>query len=343
MIILPGQEVMFVPDPLTQRTLGDEAVYRYFPKQIRAVGIGGAGCNIINYLYSIGAFGAHMVAVDTDERLLSVIRADEKFLMGKTLAKGAGTNGDVDMGRLAAEKAGWKLDEAFKGTKLMFIAAGMGGGTGTGMIPVLAKQARDMGAVVVAFVTMPFLDDAEARLKAKAGIEKLLDVANTTIVIDFEKLRGYDRSEPRTEAYGLMDELVAEKLKTIIEGMTQRPLVHVNILDLERLLKDGGLSVMLIGRDRSDDNLLNVINNTLDYPLSGIDYHGAKSAYIHVASGRDMSIEGVRLIVEYIYGKINSTMNVLYGARLDNTSDCRIRITVILSGLKKEAFSEAYS
>jgi cell division protein FtsZ len=334
---------MFVPDPITQITPGDEAVFRYFPKQIRAVGVGGAGCNIINYLFSIGAFGAHMMAIDTDEKLLSVIRADEKFLLGKTVAKGAGTKGDVELGRVAAEKTGWKLDEAFKDAKLTFIAAGMGGGTGTGALPVIAQQARDRGAIVVAIVTMPFVDDVEARQKAKAGIEKLLDVANTTIVIDFEKLRGYEKNEPLAEAFGMMDELVAEKLKTIIEGMTQRPLVHVNILDLDRLLKDGGLSVMLVGRDRSDDNLLNVINNTLNYPLCGIDYHNAKAAYIHVASGRDMSIEGVKLIVEHIYGKINSSVNVLYGARLDNTSDCRVRITVILTGLKKEAFSEAYS
>ncbi len=334
---------MFVPDPITQRTQGDEAVFRYFPKEIRAVGVGGAGCNIINYLYSIGAFGAHMVAADTDERLLSVIRADEKFLLGKGVAKGTGAKGDVETGRLAAEKTGWKLDEAFKGTKLMFLVGGMGEGTGTGALPVIAQQARDRGAIVVAIVTMPFADDVEARQKAKAGIEKLLDVANTTIVIDFEKLRGYSKDEPRAEAYGLMDELVAEKLKTIIEAMTQRPLVHVNMLDLDRLLKDGGLSIMLVGRDRSDDNLLNVINNTLNYPLCGIDYHGAKAAFIHVASGRDMSIEGVKLIVEYIYGKINATVNVLYGARLDNTSDCRVQITVILTGLKKEAFSEAYS
>jgi cell division protein FtsZ len=318
-------------------------VFRYFPKQIRAVGVGGAGCNIINYLFSIGAFGAHMIAIDTDEKLLSVIRADEKFLLGKSVAKGTGAKGDVEIGRLAAEKSGWKLDEAFKDARLTFIAAGMGGGTGTGAMPVIAQQARDRGAIVVAIVTMPFVDDVEARQKAKAGIEKLLAVANTTIVIDFERLRGYEKNEPVAEAFGLMDELVAEKLKTIIEGMTQRPLVHVNILDLDRLLKDGGLSVMLDGRDRSDDNLLNVINNTLTHPLCGIDYHGAKAAFIHVASGRDMSIEGVKLIVEYIYGRINSAVNVLYGARLDNTSDCRVRITVILTGLKKEAFSEAYS
>ena len=116
------QEKMFVPDPITQVTEGDIAVYRYFPKQIRVVGVGGAGCNIINYLYSLGAFGSHMIAVDTDEKRLSVIRADERFLIGKSVAKESGTHGDVDMGRLSAEKSGWKLEEAFKGTKLMFIA-----------------------------------------------------------------------------------------------------------------------------------------------------------------------------------------------------------------------------
>jgi cell division protein FtsZ len=336
-------EQMFVPDPFTQVTDGDVAVYRYFPKQIKVAGIGGAGCNIINYLYSLGAFGSHMIAVDTEEKRLSVIRADEKFLIGRSVVKESGTHGDVEMGRLAAEKSGWKLDEVFKGTKLMFIAGGMGGGTATGALPVIAQQARERGAVVVAIVTMPFLDEVEARQKAKAGVERLLDVANTTIVIDFEKLRGYDHSEPRAEALGMMDELIAEKLKTIIEAMTQRPLVHVNILDLDRLFKDGGLSTMLVGRDRSDDNLLNVLDNTLKYPLLGIDYHGAKAAFIHVASGRDMSIEGVKMIVEYLYKEINSSVNVLYGARLEHTSDCRVRIMVILTGLKKEAFSEAFS
>ena len=334
---------MYAIDPVKQVTMGDEAVYRYFPKQIKAMGVGGAGCNIVNYLYSIGAFGAHMMAVDTDMQRLSVIRADEKFLIGKSVAKETGTQGEVEKGRLAAEKSGWKLDEALKGTKLIFMVAGEGGGTGTGALPVLAQQARDRGAIVVALVTLPFVDEVEARQKAKAGVERLIDVANTTIVIDFEKLRGYDRGEPRGEALSLMDELVADKLKTIIEAMTQRPLVHVNVLDVDRLFQDGGLSIMLTGRDRSDDNLLNVLKNTLKYPLLGIDYHGAKAALIHVASGRDMSLEGVRLIVEHIYNEISPTVNVLYGARLVPTNDCRVFITVILTGIKKEAFVEAFS
>lgn len=334
---------MFVPDPITQVTKGDEARYRYFPKQIRVLGVGGAGCNIVNYLYSIGAFGAHMIAVDTDENRLSVVRADERFLIGKSVAKERGTHGDVEIGRLSAEKSGWKLDEAFKGTKLMFLVAGMGGGTGSGALPVIARQARERGADVVAIVTMPFSDEVEARQKAKVSIEQLLDIANTTIVIDFEKLRGYDRNQPRENALGMMDELIGDRLKIIIESMTQRPLVHVDLLDLDRLLKNGGLSVMLLGRDRSDDNLLNVLQNTLNYPLSGIDYHNATGALIHIASGRDMSIDGVVKIVEYLYSRINPEIKVLYGARLENTSDCRVKIMVILTGLDKKMFSEAYS
>lgn len=333
---------MFIPDPITQITEGDKAVFRYFPKQIRVVGVGGAGCNVVSYLSSIGAFGAHLIAVDTDPVRLSVVRADEKFLIGKGVARESGARGDPEIGRLAAEKSGWKLDEAFKGTKLMIVVAGMGGGTGTGALPAIARQARERGAVVVAIVTLPFVDEAVARPKAVAGVERLLDEANTTVVIYFERLRGYDRGGPRGEALGTMDELVAEKLKTIVEAMTKRPLVHVNILDLDRLLADGGPGVMLVGHDRSDDNLLTVLKDTLMHPLCDVDYHGARAAFIHVASGRDMSLEGVRLIVEHIYEQINADVNVLYGARLDHTSDCRIRITVVLTGLKKEAFRQAY-
>ena len=334
---------MYIPDPVTQVTMGDEAQYRYFPKQIRVVGVGGAGCNVINYLYSIGAFGAHMIAVDTDENRLSVIRADERFLIGKSVAKERGAHGDVEVGRLSAEKSGWKLDEAFKGARLLLLTGGMGGGTGTGALPVLAKQARELGAKVVAVVTMPFIDEVEARQKARAGIEKLLEVANTTIVIDFEKLPWYDRSEPRENALGAMDELIADRLKIIVESMTRRPLVHVNLLDLERLLRNGGLSIMLLGRDRSDDNLLNVLHNTLNRPLLGIEYHDAKGAFIHIASGRDMSIDGVVKIVEYLYTQINPEIKVLYGARLEHTDDCRVKVMVILTGLDNKKFSEAYS
>lgn len=340
---MPGQEKMFVPDPITQITAGDEAVYRYFPKEIRVIGVGGAGCNIVSYLYSIGAFGAHMIAIDTDESHLGVARADERFLIGTSVAKERGAHGDVEIGRLAAEKSGWKLEEAIRGTKLLFITAGMGGGTGTGAIPAIAQRARDNGAVVVAIVTMPFADELEARQKAIEGIGRLLDVANTTIVIDFERMRGYDRDRPRQNALGMMDELVGERLKVIVEAMTKRPLIHVNILDMDRLFRNGGLSVMLLGRDRSDDNLLTVLDNTLKYPLSGIDYHDAEAAFIHVASGRDMSIDGVLKIVEHIYTQINSSINVLYGARLEHTSDCRVKIMVILTGLKKEMFTGAYS
>jgi len=333
---------MYAPDPIKQTTLGDEAVYNYFPKQIRIVGVGGAGCNTINYLYSIGAFGAHMMAVDTDERHLSVIRADEKFLIGKSVIKESGAAGDVEIGRLAAEKSGWKLDEAFRTTKLMFIVAGMGGGTGTGATPVVARMAKDLGAVVVAIVTLPFQDEPEARKKAIDGIEKLIDIANTTIVIDFDRLPGYDPDEPRQNALGTMDELIAEKIKTIVESSTQRPLVHVNLLDLQRLLREGGLSVMLSCRDRSDDNLLTVLRRALDHPLTALNYKEATGALIHVASGRDMSLDGVTKIVEFIYGECNPSIQVLYGARLEKTNDCRVKLLVILTGLRNEQFRAVY-
>ena len=334
---------MFVPDPLTQTTIGDQAVYSFFPKQIRIVGIGGAGGNIVNYLYSIGAFGAHMIAVDTDERHLSVIRADEKFSIGgKSLIKGPGTKGDAEIGRQAAEKSGWKLDEAIRDTKLMFIVAGMGGGTGSGAAPVIARQAREIGATVVAIVTMPFQDEIDARKKAVDGIEKLLDVAHTTIIVDFDRLHGFEKDEPKQNALSLMDELIAKKIKTIVESCTKRPLIHVNILDLQRVLHDGGLSVMLSCRDRSDDNLLTLLQRALDNPLTAMDYNDATGAFIHVASGRDMSIEGVIKIVEYIYKACNPSIHVLYGARLEKTNDCRVKILVILTGLRKEKFRKTY-
>lgn len=333
---------MFVPDPIKQTTLGDEAVYNYFPKQIRIVGVGGGGCNAVNYLYSLGAFGAHLIAVDTDERHLSVVRADEKFLIGQSVIKESGAAGDVGIGRLAAEKSGWKLDESFRTAKLMFLVASMGGGTGTGAAPVIARLARDLGAVVVAIVTLPFRDETEARKKAVEGIEEMLEVANTTIVLDFDRLPGYDPGEPRQNALGTMDELIAEKIKTIVEAGTKRPLVHVNILDLQRLLREGGLSVMLTCRDRSDDNLLTIIQRALKHPLSDLDYKDATGALIHVASGRDMSVEGVIQIVEYIYKQFSPSVNVLYGARLEMTNDCRVKLLVILTGLKKEQFKKVY-
>ncbi|CAJ37793.1 putative cell division GTPase Z [Methanocella arvoryzae MRE50] len=333
---------MFVPDPIKQTTMGDEAVYNYFPKQIRIAGVGSAGCNVLNYLYSIGAFGAHLIAIDTDERRLSVIRADEKFLIGQSVIKESGAAGDVEIGRLAAEKSGWKLDESFRATKLMFLVAGMGGGTGTGAAPVVARIAKEYGAVVVAIVTLPFSDEVEARKKAVEGVEKMLDIASTTIVIDFDRLPGYDPEMPKQNAYGIADELIAEKIKTIVESSTQRPLVHMNLLDLQKLLKEGGLSVMLTCRDRSDDNLLTVIKRAMDHPLSALDYKEATGALIHVASGRDMSVEGVIQIVEYIYNKCNPTIRVLYGARLEKTNDCRIKLLVILTGLRKEQFREKY-
>lgn len=333
---------MFSPDPLTQTTLGDKALYNFFPKQIKIVGVGSAGCKVVNYLSSIGVFGAHLIAVDTDERLLDVLRADEKFLIGKSVIKESGAAGDVAIGRLAAEKSGWKLDESFRSSKLTFMVAGMGGGTGTGALPVLAQQARDIGAVVVALVTLPLSDEAEARKKAIDGIAKLLDIAHTTIVVDFDRLHGYDPSEPRQDALGQMDELLAKKLKTIVESCTKRPLVHVNLLDLQRMLREGGLSVMLSCRDKSDDNLLTVMHRALENPLTALNYHEATGAFIHVASGRDMSIDGVIKVVEYMYKECNPSIHVLYGARLEKTNDCRVKLLAILTGLRKEQFREVY-
>lgn len=313
--------------------IADVEMYRYFNKPVKIIGCGGAGINIVNYLSSIKVFGADTIAIDTDERHLSVINADKKVLIGASVVNGNGAKGNTGAGESSANDALYALHQTFLQSKLIFIVAGMGGGTGTGAAPVIAKAAREYGLTVVAIVSIPFRDEPDKRAKAEQGILKLLSAADTVIPVDFERLPDYERSLPRENALLCMDELISGKLKTLIEAMTKRPLVHVNILDLKNIMKNGGLGVMLIGEMGCDNYILDIMGGNIGYPVIDVDYHQAKRAFIHVTCGRDIDINEALDIVENTYRRFNPDIDTLWGAKVEEDFVHTLKILTILIGI----------
>ena len=306
----------------------------FFGNPIRVVGCGGAGVNIVNYLYEKGVFGADLISIDTDERHLSVVRSGKKITIGRSLTRGTGSGGDPEKGKKAAEMFNHEVYSTFQHTKLIFLIAGLGGGTGTGATPVLARLGRDYRATVVAIVTLPSKDDTKKREVAEKDIAELLKAADTVVAIYYDMLPGYECHLLPGDNLSCMDELIVEKIKVICEAMTRRPFIHVDILDLKNLMTDGGLGVMVARELRCDNYIMEVLNRTLNKPLLDVDYTSADRALIHITCGRDMPIPEALSIVENMYKEMNPNIKILWGVKIEKDDFLgKLKLLVILNGI----------
>ncbi len=302
--------------------------------RIMIVGCGGAGNNTINRLYNMGIEGAETVAINTDKQHLDLIRADKKILVGKTLTRGLGAGGYPEIGAKAAELARGTLEEIFKNSDLVFITAGMGGGTGTGVAPVVAEIAKEQGAIVVGMVSSPFRVERARAVKAEEGLEDFRRAADTVIVLDNNRLLEYVPNLPIDQAFSVMDQIISETVKGITETITQPSLINIDYADIRAIMSCGGVAVMLVGESKNQDKSDDVVRAALNHPLLDVDYRGATGSLVHITGGPDLSLKEAEEIAASLTYELSPSANVIWGARICNEYEGKVRVMAIMTGVQ---------
>ncbi len=302
--------------------------------QIVVVGCGGAGNNTVNRLYRLGVEGAETIAINTDKQHLEMIKADKRILVGKSLTKGLGAGGYPKKGKRAAEMARGTLEEILEGSDLVFITAGMGGGTGTGVSPIVAEIAKEQGAIVAGMVSTPFHVERARLKKAEEGLEKLRKEADTVIVLDNNRLLDYVPDLPIEQAFSVMDQLIAETVKGLSETITQPSLINLDYADVRTIMGCGGVAVMLIGETSDQNKSGSVVREALNHPLLDVDYEGATGCLVHITGGSDLSLKESERIAEELTYELDSDSNVIWGARVSEEYEGKVRVMAIMTGVR---------
>ncbi|USZ69648.1 cell division protein FtsZ [Halorussus salilacus] len=311
-------------------TEGDE----FGDPRIVIVGCGGAGNNTVNRLYNIGVEGADTVAINTDKQHLKMIEADTKILVGKSLTNGLGAGGDPSMGERATEMAQGTIKEVLGDADLVFVTAGMGGGTGTGAAPVVSKIAKEQGAIVVGMVSTPFNVERARTVKAEEGLEKLRNEADSIIVLDNNRLLDYVPNLPIGKAFSVMDQIIAETVKGISETITQPSLINLDYADMTSIMNQGGVAVMLVGETQDKNKTEEVVRDAMNHPLLDVDYRGASGGLVHITGGPDLTLKEAESIASNITERLEASANVIWGARIQDNYKGKVRVMAIMTGVQ---------
>jgi len=300
--------------------------------RILIVGCGGSGNNTLNRITHLGVEGAATVAINTDKQHLDHTRALQKLLVGRHITRGLGAGGDPNTGRRCAESGREMIRRIVTGADLVFIASGMGGGSGTGICPIVAEEAKAAGALVVGIVTTPFRVERRQRMtRALEGLEMLRRAADAVLVLDNNRLLHFVPDMPLDEAFSIMDQLVAEIVKGIVETITLPSLINLDFADLKTIMNNGGVTMMLYGE--SDRGPEDVVHETLHHPLLDVDITGATGVLIHVTGGKYMSLESANQVVDLLTAKVSEDANIIMGARQDPTFGDTIKVMAIITGV----------
>ncbi|ELZ27172.1 cell division protein FtsZ [Halogeometricum pallidum JCM 14848] len=302
---------------------------------ITVVGCGGAGGNTVNRMHEEGIKGAKLVAANTDVQHLVEIEADTKILMGEQKTQGRGAGSLPQVGEEAALESQEEIYDAIEGSDMVFVTAGLGGGTGTGSAPVVAKAARECGALTIAIVTTPFTAEGEVRrTNAEAGLERLRDVADTVIVVPNDRLLDAVGKLPVRQAFKVSDEVLMRSVKGITELITKPGLVNLDFADVKTVMERGGVAMIGLGESDSDSKAHDSVKSALRSPLLDVDISGANSALVNVTGGSDMSIEEAEGVVEEIYDRIDPDARIIWGTSVDEELDGTMRTMIVVTGVE---------
>ena len=302
--------------------------------RILIIGCGGAGNNTINRLHHMGVAGAETIAINTDKQHLDMIQADKRVLIGKSLTKGLGAGGYPDVGKRAAEMARPTLEALLDSADLVFITAGMGGGTGTGSAPVVAQIAKDQGAIVVGMVCYPFQVEKARLLRAEDGLEALATAADSVIVLDNNRLKNFVPNLPLGQAFSVMDQLIGETVKGISETITEPSLINIDYADVRAIMSRGGVAVMLVGESKQQNKAESVVRECLSNPMLDIDYRGATGSLIHITGGSDLTLTDAEDVATSLTYELDPHADVIWGARVRNEMEGKIRVLAIMTGVQ---------
>ncbi len=302
---------------------------------ITVVGCGGAGGNTVNRMHEQGIHGAKLVAANTDVQHLVGIEADTKILMGEKKTGGRGAGSLPQVGEEAALESQQDIYDCVEGSDMVFVTAGLGGGTGTGSAPVVAKAAREAGALTISIVTTPFTAEGEVRrTNAEAGLERLRDVSDTVIVVPNDRLLDSVGKLPVRQAFKVSDEVLMRSVKGITELITKPGLVNLDFADVRTVMERGGVAMIGLGESDSEAKAEDSVKTALRSPLLDVDISGASSALVNVTGGSDMSIEEAEGVVEEIYDRIDPDARIIWGTSIDETLEGEMRTMIVVTGVK---------
>ncbi len=304
---------------------------------IRVIGVGGGGCNAVNSMISGNVSSAEFIAVNTDSQALLMSKAPRRIQIGAEKTKGLGAGSDPAVGEAAAEESKDIIAEILKGTDLLFIAAGMGGGTGTGAAPVIAKIAKEMNILTVAFVTRPFNFEGKVRGEnANKGIANLKKYVDTLVIIPNEKLLQFlPQDVTFVDAFKIADDMLKQGVIGIVDLISTPSLVNLDFADVNTVIKNQGLAHMGIGRAEGENRVIEAVRQAVSSPLLETTIEGARSIIINVASGQQLKLKEANEASVLIQGIIDPSANIIFGTTIDDSLVDELRITVIASGISQ--------
>ncbi len=339
------QEQRLVRPAMAEAPAGDsgthtgdlEKVMHSLMTKIKVVGCGGAGSNTIARCTEEDLGEVELVAVNTDAQHLLMSRSPRKLLIGRHLTRGLGAGALPQVGEEAALETEADLRGATQGSDIVFVTCGLGGGTGTGSAPVVAKLARESGALTIAVCTLPFSYEGAVRMEnAEAGLARLRDVCDTVIVVPNDKLLEIAPRLPLAAAFRVADEILMRSIKGITEMITKPGLVNLDFADLRTIMKRGGVAMIGLGESDGEDRAREAVLEALNSPLLDIDISDASGALVNVVGGRDMTMAEALRVVEEIHNRINREARIIWGTSVDPALDRTIRVMLVITGVRSK-------
>ncbi len=310
--------------------------------RIMVLGVGGAGNNTVSRLMESGNVSAECVAINTDMQHLTITHAKQKILIGEKLTRGLGSGGDPEVGRGAIEESAEQVAKVLESVDIAFVTAGMGGGTGTGASPIVARLAREKGAIVVGVVTMPFKIEKGRIAYAIKGLTEMRRECDTVIIIDNNKLMRLVPQLPINEAFRVGDGVLANMIGGITETISSPSLINLDFADFRTIVKKGGVAVAGVGESDAPNRAEEAVQKALSMPLLDIDYTGAKGALIHVSGDEQMTIDEANRVGEIITQMMSDDALVIWGARVSPSLAGMLRVTLVMTGVRSRYLLSGY-
>ncbi|MCZ7526190.1 MAG: cell division protein FtsZ [Acidimicrobiia bacterium] len=304
---------------------------------IKVVGIGGGGCNAVNRMIDAGLKGVEFIAVNTDAQALLLSDADVKLDVGRQLTRGLGAGSDPEVGRQAAEEHREEIEEVLKGSDMVFITAGKGGGTGTGGAPIVAEVAKSLGALTIGVVTRPFTFEGRRRsVQAEAGIQRLKEKVDTLIIIPNDRLlQVSDEKTSMLNAFKMADEVLLQGVQGITDLITTPGLINTDFADVKMIMTNAGSALMGIGYSSGDGRAVSAARAAISSPLLEASIEGARGILLNVSGPSDLGLFEVNEAAEIISEAAHPDANIIFGAVIDDALGDEVRITVIAAGFDR--------
>ena len=305
---------------------------------IKVIGVGGAGNNAVNRMVDSGIKGVEFISVNTDRQALQESKAGTKIQIGEKITRGLGAGANPDMGAQSAEESKSEISEVLRGADMVFVTAGMGGGTGTGAAPIVAAAAKEMGILTIGVVTKPFTFEGKKRLsQAERGIESLKGKVDTLVVIPNDKLlQIIDRKTSIVDAFKMADDVLRQGVQGISDLIAVPGLVNLDFADVKTIMLNTGMAHMGIGRATGENRAEDAAKQAIQSPLLETSIEGARGVIINITGGKDLGLHEVNTAAELVQRSVDPEANIIFGAVIDENMGEEISITVIATGFEKE-------